>query len=369
MKRSWLRGGLFAALALALAGVAGAQIGQGLTRHAAPVASAPPRPLFVAFYVGWDDNARTSLARHIGAIDVFSPMWVTVRGSKAQLVPEDDPQTRALLAARAHPPQVIPIVSNAHDDIWDGQAAAAVILDPVVRASTLAGLADLAKARGFSGYVFDFENLPAPAAAGFPAFLANARAALGPKGLKVWAVVSVDPQWPMPALTASADAIVLMGYDECCATSNPGPVGGADWLQAVLSSRLAGVDPSKVIVALASYGYDWPKGGRAEVISDADALALARHIGAVVKRDPVSANADFTYLNARGTRHEVWMVDGPAFALERRMATAIRPQGVALWRLGLEDPALWTAGAALKPPPQLAPGAPTPNPCDPLPAG
>lgn len=362
----WLRIGLLAALAVALAGVAGSQIGRGQTARA--VSPATHGPQFAAFYVGWDDNARTSLASHVGALDVFSPMWVTVRGPKADLVPEDDPQTQALLAARPHPPQVIPIVSNAHDDIWDAQAGGAVILDPDVQRRVLAGLADLAKTRGFSGYVFDFEQLKPPAVAAFPAFLAAARAALGPKGLKVWAVVSVDPQWSMPALAASADAIVLMGYDECWATSNPGPVGGADWLQAELTQRLAGVDPGKVVVALASYGYDWPRGGAARVISAADALALARQTGAVVARDPVSANAHFAYVDAKGVHREVWMVDGPAFALERRLASGFRPQGVALWRLGLEDPGLWSAsGAGLKPPPAPAPGAPVPNPCDPLP--
>ena len=357
---------LFAAAAM-LAGVAGSQIGRSQTAPA--VRPAPPGPLFAAFYVGWDDNARTSLASHIGALDVFSPMWLTVRGPKAELVTEDDPRTQALLAARPHPPRVIPIVSNAHDDIWDAKAAGAVILDPDVRTRVLAGLADLARARGFSGYVFDFEQLTPQAIAGFPAFLADAKAALGPRGLKVWAVVSVDPQWSMPALAASADAVVLMGYDECWATSNPGPVGGADWLQAELAQRLAGVDPKKVVVALASYGYDWPRGGRAQVVSAADALALARRMGAPVTRDPISANAHFAYVDARGVHREVWMVDGPAFALERRLASAFKPQGVALWRLGLEDPGLWSASAAgLKRPPSPAPGAPIPNPCDPLPA-
>ena len=368
-KRSWRSAGLLAVAALALAGVAAAQIGLGMGAHVARSAPAPRGPLFDAFYVGWDDNARTSLASHVGALDVFSPMWVTVRGAKAELVPEDDPQTQALIAARPHPPRVIPIVSNAHDDIWDAKAAGAAILDPAVRASTFTGLAALARARGFSGFVFDFEQLTPPSVAGFPAFLSAARAALGPQGLKVWAVVSVDPQWSMPALAASADAVVLMGYDECWASSNPGPVAGADWLQAVLAQRLAGVDPGKVVVALASYGYDWPRGGRARVISVADAIALARRTGAAIRRDPVSGDATFAYVDPKGVHRDVWMVDGPAFALQRRLASAFRPQGIALWRLGLEDPGLWSqpASGGLKPPPAPAPGAPVPNPCDPLP--
>src|SRR5476649_2679271 len=111
---------------------------------------------------------------------------------------------------------------------------------------------------------------------------------------------------------------------------------------------------------MASYGYDWHKGSRARVISAADALALARRMGARVRREPVSANAHFAYVDAKGVHREVWMVDGPAFAQERRLASAFKPQGVALWRLGLED-------LGLKPPAPPAPGALIPNPCDPLP--
>jgi spore germination protein YaaH len=356
------------ALALALVGVAGAKMARSLTHHAARPAKAAERgPPFVGFYVGWDDNARTSLSRHVGGIDAFSPMWVTVRGASAELVPEDDPDTQALLAGRKAPPRVMPMVSNAHDDIWDAKSAEATILDPDVRSRVNQGLADFARERRLSGYIFDFETLTPRAAAGFPAFLRAERAALGPKGLKIWAVAPTDPEAPLADLAASADAIVVMAYDECWASSNPGPVAGADWVQAILAKRLSGIDPKKVVVGLASYGYDWPKGSNAKVISAPAALALAAAKGAPIRRDPASSSAWFAYTDDNGHGHEVWLVDAAAFALQRDIAASFKPAGIALWRLGLEDPGLWSKSVPRLPrPARPAPGAPLPHPCDPL---
>ena len=355
------------AVVVALLAWAGGCINHALRSHVARAAPARHGAAFTAFYVGWDDKARASLARNVGALDVFAPMWVTVRGPQAELVPEDDPQTQALLAQRRTPPRIMPIVSNAHDDIWDAEAAGQAILDPATQGRLAQGLADLARTRGLAGYIFDFETLKPKAAAGFPAFLQAMRADLGPKGLQIWAVAPTDPDAPLADLAVSADAVVVMAYDECWPTSNPGPVAGADWVRAMLAQRLRGIDPRKVVVALASYGYDWPKGGRARVISASDALALASSRGVAVRRDPASANATFRYVDAKGTHREVWMVDAPAFALERRLASAVQPKGVALWRLGLEDPGLWSRSApVLEAPPPLAAGAALPHPCDPL---
>ena len=156
-----------------------------------------------------------------------------------------------------------------------------------------------------------------------------------------------------------------MAYDECWATSNAGPIAGADWLQRLLADRLAGIDPRRVVVALAAYGYDWPDGAPGKPIGAAQAMQLAQRLKAPIQRDPASRNAHFVYRAADGRRHQVWFVDGPAFAEAIQAAAPWRPRAYAIWRLGLEDPALWSLPrpppAAGKPAP--SPG-PAPHPCD-----
>ena len=82
-----------------------------------------PGPLFVGFYDAWDQSDLPALPRQLSRLDVFAPRWLTIRGAQGQVVVEPD-QGAAAIAARLAPRlKVAPLVSNAHDDIWDESAA------------------------------------------------------------------------------------------------------------------------------------------------------------------------------------------------------------------------------------------------------
>ena len=355
------RGGLMAGGARA--GLALAICALGMPAAATSL-SAPRAPVFAGFYDAWDQADLPALPRQLAGLDVFAPRWLTIRGPQGQVVVEPD-NGAGPIAARAGPRlKVMPLISNAHDDVWDQAAADAVILNPAIQKAFLAQLWRLARGRSYAGYVFDFENLSPRALAGYPALLGAARAALTPLGLQVWATVAPGSDQPFKAMASAGDAAVLMAYDECWATSNAGPVAGADWLRRLLADRLSGVDPRHVVVALAAYGYDWPDGRPGQPIGAADAQRLAARMKATVRRDPASRNEHFAYTSADGRGHQVWFVDAQAFAADRAVAAAWRPRGYALWRLGLEDPATWgLPPTALAIPPGGAQAA-APHPCD-----
>lgn len=358
-KARWLLAALLAALAAC--GLApGAR-----TQPAKPA----PRPLFVGFYDGWDQSARSGLSERLPKLDVFAPLWLTVRGPKAEVVVEPDDGVDDLIAKSRPRPMVFPLVSNAHDNEWDKEAAQAVILDPDLQRAFAARLLDLARTRGFSGYILDFENLPPQAAAAYPAMLAALRKALSGAHVEVWVTVSLGGDQPLAPFADSADALVVMAYDECWASSTPGPIAGRDWLVQSLAQRLQGVDGRRVVVALASYGYDWPAGAVGKPIGVADAKALAAGHGAAIVREPPADNPSFTYTAAGGVRHAVWFLDARAFEGQRQAAAVFRPRGYALWRLGLEDPAIWSLPRGPAPAHAARPApsaAPLPHPCDPL---
>ena len=209
--------------ALALAVLASALGGCDLSARAAP-ADLAQSPLRVGFYDAWDQGDLPALPRQLAGLDVFSPRWLTIRGARGQVVVEPDPGSAAPVARAGRRLKVMPLVSNAHDDIWDQAAADAVILDPAARKAFLDQLVQIAGARGYAGYVLDFENLSPRASAGYPVLLAAARAALNPSGREAWATVAPGPDEPFKALARAGDAAVLMAYDECWATSNAGPV-------------------------------------------------------------------------------------------------------------------------------------------------
>lgn len=347
---------------------AGLSLALVMTAAAAPVGPEPARPApakpeFVAFYIPWDKPALASLKAHVNDIDVFAPMWASIVNPSGKLVWESDEEAHAVLDAAARRPKVIPLISNAHDDLWDAPAAEGVITNDLATRALAAGLIARARADRLSGVVIDFENLTPRASAGYAAFLGRLRARLKPAGLEVWTTTTLTNEDQYGDLSENADAVVLMGYDQCWASSTPGPVAADAWLRANLQAKLAGKDAGRYVVALASYGYDWPAGRKGAVISVAAAAKLAASRGAAIQ-DPPGSNAHFSYAAANGTAHQVWYVSAADFARQRAIVGQRGVRGVALWRMGLEDPGLWTARAPA-PPPEAATG-PAAD-CEPLP--
>ncbi|HEX7945380.1 MAG TPA: glycosyltransferase [Phenylobacterium sp.] len=316
------------------------------------------RPLAVGFYVSWDESSRSSLRAHVDQLDVVSPQWVGLTAD-GKLDVTKDAEARAIIAAAKSPPSLLPGVYNAKDGVWNGPAADRVVTNPKARAAMIAQLVALAKAQGFAGYVFDFENLSPAGVAAYPSFIAEARAALKPTGREVWVTAPfADDSWPLKRLQASADALVLMAYDQHWGTGDAGPPAGQDWFQTHLADRMALLDPSRTIVALGAYGYDWTlpekgKPGKATAVTYNEATQIAHDSDARAVMDPASLNPTFAYQDDQGREHTVWFLDAVTLHNQLKVADGFRPMGYALWRMGGEDPLNWTlmrhAYGALKP--------------------
>ena len=110
-------------------------------------------------------------------------------------------------------------------------------------------------------------------------------------------------------------------------------------------------------MALGAYGYDWPQGRPASVVSAPQAEALARATQATIMRGSPDGDPHFAYADSGGVPHQVWWLDAAAYRTQRQAALARKVRGTAIWRLGLEDPALWTrpASSASHPPGPTAP--------------
>ncbi len=311
------------------------------------------RPLTVAFYVSWDPESRLSLAEHIGKIDVVAPQWLQLNGSVGGTTLIEDPQAEAIIAAAPKPPSVLPVVFNfnTQQQRWDGALGSSMVLNPVARKALIDRLVNLAKGRGFAGYVMDLEELSPQAVRAYPGFLAQIRAALRPLGRELWVTAPVDEDqpWPLKTLQDNCDALVLMAFDEHYQTSAPGPPAAQTWFQAHVSEELRHLDPDRTIVALGNYGYDWPKDKGAKTFDTADpltfseAMVRANDSGVDIDFDSDALNSHYAYTDEDdGAAHEVWFLDAASLFNQIKVIDAWRPRGYGLWRLGAEDPGVWS---------------------------
>jgi spore germination protein YaaH len=338
-------------LALALSLVAGAAAAaQPLGAH----------PLTVGFYLPWDAASRASTVAHAGALDILAPMSGALDSAAGTVRWQPDPALAAALAAAKVKPRVFPVISNAHDNVWDTAAADGALTDPKAGDAFIAALTAQAKAQGYGGYILDLESVSPRGVAAYPALLARLRAALKPLGKELWvtATLSTDPAM-LQQLAGATDAVVLMAYDQCWTTGTPGPIAAQDWLEAMLDAKFIHADPGRYVVALGAYGYDWPAGAPAQVISAPQATELAKAKGQAIAREAPAANPHFAYQGPSGEAHAVWYLDAAAFRTQRAAVLARHARGVAIWRLGLEDPGIW---AKTLPSPVLGAPAATPRP-------
>ncbi|MBU4435730.1 MAG: glycosyltransferase [Alphaproteobacteria bacterium] len=306
------------------------------------------RPLNVGFYVSWDEDSRDSLRRNIGKLDVVSPQWIAIKGSAGDVDLVDDPQGVARIASAPNHPAVLPLVHNSANAAFNGPAADALLTNPAARQTLIGHLVDLANVHGYGGYVLDFEALSPKGLAAYPGFLSQARAALKPSGREVWVTAPIDDEsWPFKRLQDAADALVLMAYDEHYSMSDPGPNAGQDWYQNQLEKRFKRLDPARTILALGAYGYDWTMKPDGKVSSGAaatfhEAMRNAQDAGATIRMDDAALNPTYDYTDDNGDKHQVWFLDAVTLFNQIKVTDPWRPRGYGLWRMGTEDPGVWS---------------------------
>lgn len=303
--------------------------------------SAASRPLALGFYVPWDDASSASLLRHIDDLDWLVPDWLSISGPDHRLSEFPDPRGKAVLAHAVHRPKLLPMVQNARDGVWDSAGIAALLADPAQRRQVLDRVAGLLRRNRADGVFFDFEQLPASAQRDYRRFLREARARFAPAGwIVAIAVPADDPDWNLPAYAAVADRLVLMAYDQHYQGGSPGPIAAQSWFETVVARAARQIPREKLIVALASYAYDWTAGGDTIADSVEDAWLTARESDAMPRHDPRSGNSSFSY-EENGLHHEVWLVDATASYNQMAALADMGIHATALWRLGTEDPSVW----------------------------
>jgi spore germination protein len=304
------------------------------------------------YVVPWDSSSIAATATD--AVTEVSPVWyqptangqIVFASAEAKL----SESTVEAQASKRHI-AVIPTISNYVDDQWDGGLIHQLISNMRLRAAHITSIVDLVSSHQWAGIDLDYESLGAEDRAAYSLFIHDIAAALHHVHkrltLTVHAKTAEPGDWSgaeaqdWRALGASADEVRVMAYDYSSDDTAPGPIAPISWVESVLQLAVAEVPREKIVLGLATYGYDWAGSELGQDVQWSDASSIARAHGVPIKWDPTSQSPWFTYTDSHGTRHTVWFED--AQSLQGKLDLALRYQigGVVLWRLGGEDPAIW----------------------------
>lgn len=143
------------------------------------------------------------------------------------------------------------------------------------------------------------------------------------------------------AIGRVADEVRIMLYDYHWSTSAPGPLAPIRWVRHVLQWAATQVPPSKLVMGVATYGYDWV-GSRGTSLMWREIMRRARVHDATVRYAKRREAVTFSYVDRRGRRHEVWAENARSLAAKRFVMRDVGAGGMHYWRLGGEDPTIWS---------------------------
>jgi spore germination protein len=298
-----------------------------------------PTPLVLGYYdgggvgsSGWYD-----LVRDQGRLNGIIPAWYEIWG-QGQITGSADPGV--MRYARAHGLWVFALVQQTQD--------------PAVFRTLLGNRASAARARahllrlvtegGYDGVNLDFEGVAAADRAAFTRFVWDLTALFHAHGYYVTVSVPAETAdepanawtgaYDYRALGRIADLVMPMAYDDHYSGGPPGSVAPVAWVRAVAAYAVRAMPADKVVLGLPAYGYDWGATRPALALSYAQAIALD---DAYARG---RAGAHFAY-DAGGVVHQVYFEDGATFLAQSQIAVDYELRGIVLWRLGIEDPAIW----------------------------
>ena len=253
----------------------------------------------------------------------------------------------ALDTARELGLRVVPSIVNRG---FSRDAVLAAIGTPDARHAHIEAIVDLVRNNGYDGIDIDYESLNAEDREIFTQFIEELAAALHAESkllsIAVHAKTDDAGTWNGPAaqdwprLGAAVDAFKIMTYDYHYGTSEAGPIAPVAWIDEVLTYAATVVPPAKTYAGIHFYGYEWV-GASGTGIEWREAVKTARQQDVTPQRDE-SGEAWFTYDDGRFT---VYYADAENLRVKLAAIEAAHPDiaGIAIWRLGGEDPENWDA--------------------------
>jgi spore germination protein len=141
----------------------------------------------------------------------------------------------------------------------------------------------------------------------------------------------------------AVDEFVVMLYNEHgWPGSGPGPVVSIGWMERVLKYTISKMPRDKIVAAVSVFGFDFNlTTGRNTYVTYEMAMNLAQKYKKEVIFDEKTKTPMFAYQDEQGNQHEVWFENRDSILAKIQLAWDLGIKGIALWRLGMEDPQIW----------------------------
>jgi spore germination protein YaaH len=307
------------------------------SRPERPASRLPGAPALWGFSAPWDSRSDSSVRAATTKLDAIVTGWIQLDSATSLpslRYPDDSTRNRGGA-------QRLTLVTTWHGERFHPETVRRLGADAAALALTASRVGALVAAGDYRGVVLDLEDqTPAdlPLTVRVASAIADSAKAHGAAFVAIALPAADTAGYPTRAFIPAVDLAIIMLYDEHWSTSAPGPVATPEWVRRTLAQRLADVGASRVIAALPLYGYLWRTNQPAQPVSFADARRAAFEANVELVRDPASLSLHAIQPGS----WELWMSDAHLLRALRAEVNSLGVSRIALWRLGLEDPGVWS---------------------------
>lgn len=305
----------------------------------------------LAFHQVFDTADGAALANDLSStkgINVVSPTWFRLNDNSGNFTSI----ANASYVAKAHEMgmDVWALITDVDsEDLYGIEIDFVELLSSSANRKTLIdGLMVQADTYGFDGINIDFEKVKSDSGTHFVQFLRELSIETGKRGI----VLSVDNYVPTE-YTAHynrkeqgivADYLIIMGYDEhYVGGGEAGSNASISFVENGIIDTKADVPAEKIINAIPFYTRVWesgPEGLKASTLTMASQKQWAANTGI----EPVWVEQycqNYIEYQKGETLYQCWLEDIESIRVKLQVMKSQQIAGVASWKLGLEDTAVW----------------------------
>ena len=298
----------------------------------------------LAFCAGDDADSYRSLEKHASQLTHVCTDWLSVLDGTGTLHADEDLRVAKLAASNGL--ILMPMLSNLAENTWHPEAIENLANGTADHQNQfIINLLSKLEEVKAGGVVIDWEQLDPNYENQITEFLKKIATALHSVDKQLWLVVPMGEEmhtYDLEVLSDSIDYFIAQLFDENSDTDTPGPIASQDWLEGWLALINSYGNPDQWIGAIGTYGYDWSSNEKkAELISFCDAMSRASN--AAIKKIELKApsyNPQFSYQEPSGD-HTVCFLDAITFLNHLRAIRSEKLGGIAINKLGTEDPGIW----------------------------
>lgn len=231
---------------------------------------------------------------------------------------------------------------------FSNELASQILNDPAAQQRLINNVFATIQQKDYYGVDFDFEFVNRTDRDKYTNLVAMTAEKLKPAGYIVTAALAPKTSSEQPGLLygghdygglgAAANLVMLMTYEWGYTYGPPMAVAPIDKVRQVLDYGVTQINPSKILMGVPNYGYDWTlpyvKGESvAENISNPEALARAARVGATIQFDETAQSPFYEYTDDQGRQHVVWFEDARSMRAKLELVNEYKLAGIGLWTI------------------------------------